>query len=149
VIDVPFPVIVPDEIPTIDLTRSAAAGIEFGPRDAGAFNTGSGDPALGSGDGIPFAAGVDKPALALHGNPTPRYPDILRRANVGGEVVIQVVIDTTGRADVGTARVLSSDHELLTNAVLATLPAARFLPAESGGRKVRMWAVQSFVFEVK
>jgi hypothetical protein len=41
------------------------------------------------------------------------------------------------------------DHRLFVEAVLASLPRARFLPAEAGGRKVRMWAVQSFVFEVR
>jgi len=102
-----------------------------------------------AGDEIPFAAGVDTPALALAGNPSPRYPDILRRANVRGTVVVQVVIDTSGRADMTTLRLMSSDHPLLTDAVLAVLPRARFLPAETGGRKVRMWALQSFVFEMQ
>ncbi len=101
------------------------------------------------GDGIPFAHGVDKPAIALSGNHAPRYPEILRRARVNGEVVVQVVIDTAGRSDMATLRVMSSTHPLLTDAVINALKGARFLPAESGGRKVRMWAVQSFVFEVK
>jgi protein TonB len=103
----------------------------------------------GSEDGIPFAPGVDKPAIARAGNPSPRYPEVLRRANVAGEVVVQVVVDTTGLADLSTLRVLSSAHPLLTDAVLATFPRARFIPAETGGRKVRMWVVQSFVFEMK
>ena len=145
-----MPDIVPTDIPPIDITRSSAIviGSQF---DGPPLSSGIGTPSAGRGsdDGIPFAPGVDKPAIALPGNPTPRYPDILRRANVRGEVVIQVVIDTTGRADMSSVRVMSSDHQLLTDAVLATLPRARFLSAESGGRKVRMWAVQSFVFETK
>lgn len=145
-----MPDVVLPGIPPIDLARSTATviGSQFdgGPLMSG---VGIGTPGAASGDGIPFAPGVDKPAIALPGNPTPRYPDILRRANVRGEVMIQVVIDTTGRADMSSVRVLSSDHQLLTDAVLAALPRARFLSAESAGRKVRMWAVQSFVFETK
>ena len=145
-----IPNIVLPGIPPVDITRSPATVIGWqsdGPSLTTSIGTGS--PVGGSDDGIPFAPGVDKPAIALAGNPTPRYPDILRRANVRGEVVIQVVIDTTGRADMASLRVLSSDHQLLTDAVLAALPRARFLPAESAGRKVRMWAVQSFVFETR
>jgi periplasmic protein TonB len=146
------PTVVPDHIPDIDPSTPVidpTAGIEWGSRAPG---TDPGNERRGSGesiDGIPFAPGVDKPAMAMPGNPSPRYPDILRRASIKGEVIVQVVIDTTGRADMATVRVVSSDHPLLTESVLAVLPRARFVPAETGGRKVRMWAVQSFVFEVK
>ena len=101
------------------------------------------------GDGIPFAAGVEKPAMALGGNPVPLYPDILRRAGVRGEVTVEIVVDTTGVAQMATLRVITSAHPLLTDAVVAALKRARYLPAETGGRKVRMWVRQSFVFEVR
>ena len=147
---VTVPDIILPGIPPVDISRSPATviGSQF---DGSSLTTGLGTNAVAGGDegGIPFAPGVDKPAIAMPGNPTPHYPEILRRASVRGEVVIQVVIDTTGRADMGSVRVLASDHQLLTDAVLAALPRARFLPAESSGRKVRMWAVQSFVFEVR
>lgn len=146
---VAVPVIVLPGIPPIDLTQAPATGIEWRSDGRGLSPGITTRAPGGSDDGIPFAPGVDKPAIALAGNPAPRYPEILRRANVRGEVVVQVVIDTTGRADMTTLRVMSSDHPLLTDAVLAVLPRARFLSAETGGRKVRMWAVQSFVFEVK
>jgi TonB family protein len=148
-IDVVFaPVEIPDGI-TTDLVGAAVEGIAWRSDNAGALTGTAGNAGSGVGTDIPFAEGVDKPAMAISGNPAPRYPDILRRANVAGEVVIQVVIDTTGRADMSTVRVVSSAHTLLTDAVLAVLPKARFLPAETRGRKVPMWAVQSFVFEVR
>jgi protein TonB len=143
------PVIIPDHIPDIDLGAPARGGIEWRTDERPG---GIGIPSNAAGgleDGIPFAPGVDKPAIAHAGNPSPRYPDILRRGAVRGIVVVQVVIDTTGRADMGSVRIVSSDHPLFTDAVLQALPRARFLPAESAGRKVRMWAVQSFVFEVR
>jgi protein TonB len=143
------PVIVLPGIPPVDLTAPPATGLAW-PSEGPAVKGGIVPRGSAEGEaGIPFATGVDKPAIALSGNPSPRYPEALRRAAVRGEVVIQVVIDTTGRADMGTVRVMSSDHALLTSAVIDALPRARFLPAETGGRKVRMWAMQSFVFEVR
>ncbi len=145
----PLPVMVLPGIPTPDLTLPAPADIGWrsdGP--ARPIGTPSGTP-TGTGDGIPFAPGVDKPALALSSNPAPHYPEILRRANARGEVIVQVVIDTTGRADMSTLRVTSSTHPLLTDAVRSALARARYLPAESAGRKVRMWAIQSFVFDLR
>ena len=145
----PAPVVALPGIPPVDLTAPPATGVGW-PSEGPRISTGVASPAGSDGGAeIPFAAGVYKPAMALPGSPPPRYPDILRRARVRGDVVVQVVIDTTGRADMTTLRVLSSDHPLLTDAVMTALPRARFLPAEAGGRKVRMWAVQSFVFEVK
>ena len=143
------PVIVLPGIPSVDLTAPPATGLTWA-SDGPVVNGGIGSHGNAEGEtGIPFAADVEKPAIALSGNPSPHYPEVLRRTGVRGEVVIQVVIDTTGRADVSTVRVMSSDHALLTEAVLAVLPRARFLPAETGGRKVRMWATQAFVFEVR
>ena len=136
------------DIPTFDSPGQPVVGIEWSTDRVGAPTIGTTGKG-GSEAGIPFAPGVDKPAIAHAGNPSPRYPEILRRANVTGEVVVQVVVDTTGRADVSTLKVLSSGHPLLTESVLAILPRARFIPAETGGRKVRMWVVQSFVFTLE
>jgi periplasmic protein TonB len=143
-IDVSVPV-----IPLLDGVSQPAVAIDWSSDRPGlpvGITTRQG---VGTDDGIPFASGVDKPALALANNPAPRYPDVLRRANIGGEVVVQVVIDTTGRADLTTARVLSSNNPAFTEAVLSALPRARYVAAESGGRKVRMWVVQSFVFTIE
>jgi protein TonB len=142
------PIIILPGIPPIDLTATTPTELSWR-SDSSSRRSASGSRSSGAGDdGIPFAPDVDKPAIALAGNPAPRYPEILRRAQVRGEVVVQVVIDTTGRADMTTVRVMSSDHQLLTDAVLDALPRARYLSAEVGGKKVRMWAVQSFVFEI-
>jgi protein TonB len=143
-VDIPLP-----DIPTFDAPGQPLPGIEWTSDGAGTRSGNATSGAGGTEEGIPFAPGVDKPAIAHAGNPSPRYPEVLRRANVTGEVVVQVVIDTSGRADMGTLKVLSSAHPLLTESVLATIPRARFIPAETGGRKVRMWVLQSFVFTLE
>ena len=143
-IDVPVPA-----IPSLDAPSQPAVAIDWTADRPGLAVGITARQGVGSEDGIPFAAGVDKPALALANNPAPRYPDLLRRANIGGAVVVQVVIDTTGRADMTTARILSSDNPAFTDAVLAALARARYIAAESNGRKTRMWVVQSFVFTIE
>ena len=67
------PVIVPDHIPDIDLGAPSRTDIEWSTDERRA---GIGLPANATGgmeDGIPFAPGVDKPALAHAGKPSPRY----------------------------------------------------------------------------
>ncbi|HEV8264493.1 MAG TPA: hypothetical protein VGQ06_06050, partial [Gemmatimonadales bacterium] len=42
--------------------------------------------------------------------PDPGYPPLLRRAGVGGIVIVQLVVDTLGRAEPGSPRVVSSPN---------------------------------------
>ena len=82
------------------------------------------------------------------GNAPPRYPDMLRSANVEGEVLAQFVVDTTGRYEAGSFKVLKSSHDLFTNAVKAALQNMNFYPAEVGGRKVKQLVQMPFVFSL-
>ncbi len=76
----------------------------------------------------------------------PDYPQTLQSAGVEGEVDVQFVVDTTGRADMSTLKVLKSTNDLFTAAVRNALPRAKFFPAEVGGHKVRQWVQQPFTF---
>jgi protein TonB len=75
----------------------------------------------------------------------PRYPDELRGVGLEGEVKAQFVVDTLGKADLSTFRVISSPHELFSKAVKAALPNMQYSPARLGGRKVRQVVVQPFL----
>lgn len=63
--------------------------------------------------------------------PQPQYPEALREQQVEGEVVVQFVVDETGRPDVSSMTVVRSPHVLLTNAVRAMLPQFRYEPART------------------
>ena len=133
-------------IPPIDVDPPPIVGEPLGgPWDSAAGRT-PGGPTRGGGGDTFFESQVEKPAIAAPNNPAPRYPEILRTAGVEGRVLVQFVVDTTGGAEMRTVRVLASDHELFTSAVRATLPRMRVLPAETGGRKVRMWVQMPFEF---
>jgi TonB family protein len=93
-----------------------------------------------------FEYQVEKPVMTVPGSPSPRYPDILKSAGVEGEVVVTFVVDTTGRADVSSLKIIRATHELFAAAVRTALPAMRFLPAEVGGKKVRQLVQEPFTF---
>ena len=80
---------------------------------------------------------VDKRAAPRPGGPYPRYPRELRERDVEGKVRLLFVVDTLGRAEMCTVRVMVSTDPLFTDSVLDVLPRMRFFPAERAGRKVR------------
>jgi protein TonB len=93
-----------------------------------------------------FEFQVEKPALAKEDNPRPTYPSMLESAGVEGEVLVQFVIDTLGKADMNTFKVLKSSNDLFTQSIKNVLPRLRFYAAETGGRKVRELVQYPFSF---
>lgn len=91
---------------------------------------------------------VDKVA-AMVLPPRPRYPDQLRAAGVTGRVIVRLVVDTAGRVEPGSVMIRESSHDLFAEAVRAVLPSLRFVPAEAGGRKVRMLVDLPFEFRLR
>ena len=68
---------------------------------------------------------------ALVEAPLPHFPDELRAHWTESEVVVRFRVDERGRVDVGSMKVLKSDHDLFVAAVRAVLPRFRFEPARS------------------
>jgi protein TonB len=95
-----------------------------------------------------FEFQVEKQAAPMPDNPRPPYPDMLRSADVEGEVLAQFIVDADGRVEMSSFKVLKSSHDLFTNAVRSVLPSYRFFPAEVGGRKVRQLIQMPFVFSL-
>jgi TonB family protein len=60
--------------------------------------------------------------VAQQGNPAPRYPDMLRSANVEGSALVRFYTDANGVPDMSTLAVVKSSHQLFTDAVKAVLP---------------------------
>ena len=142
------PVNIPDVLPDIDLSKKVTNEADFTGKGA------QGGREKGIVGAAPvenqtyFEYQVEKPVMAVPGSPTPRYPDILKSAGVEGEVVVAFVVDTTGRADVSSLKILKATHELFAAAVRTALPSMRFLPAEVGGKKVKQLVQQPFVFNI-
>jgi protein TonB len=97
--------------------------------------------------GVFLESEVGKPAKPLAGNPSPRFPEHLRLAELKGEVRAEFVVDTTGIPDTTSFKVLESTHGLFTAAVKTVLPSLRFAPAERGGKKVKQLVQMPFKFD--
>ncbi len=142
------PADIPVDIPAVDLSVAptdlrnwTGVGVPGGRHDGD-----STVKAPFAGDQPMFIFEVDKAAAALPGSPGPAYPDILKSSGVEGSALVQFVVDTLGRAEPGSFKVLSSTHDAFGMAVRVALPRMRFLPAEAGKGKVRMLVQQEFAF---
>ena len=144
------PIKVPDVLPDIDLSKKVTDEADFsGKGVAGGTNKGVvGGVAPVNTDQPYFEFQVEKQVATAPGSPGPKFPEMLRSANIEGEVLAQFVVDTTGRYEAGTFKAIKSSHDLFTAAVKNALPNMRFYPAEVGGRKVKQLVQQPFTFSL-
>jgi TonB family protein len=98
--------------------------------------------------GVYFEFQVEKPARQLEGSCVPLYPDSLRAARTKGEVVAHFVVDTAGRPEAETFKVVRSSHAAFTSAVRDALPCMGYTPATIRGRRVRQLVQQPFTFDL-
>jgi TonB family protein len=137
---------IPSTIPPIDLGER-----RFDPRDFTGIGhennvadpSGS-TPAGGIYDANAVLDGFD-PAVLL-AQPMPRYPAALQSAGVAGSVVVEFVIDTTGRVERPSVRMVESSHPAFEDAAQAAVLGARFRPARLNGRPVRQITQQRVRF---
>ena len=145
------PIKIPDVLPNIDLSKKVTSEEDFTGKGAqGGFAKGvvGGTPTPINDNQTYFEFQVEKQVSPYPGNSAPRYPDMLRSANVEGEVLAQFVVDTSGRADMNTFKILKSTHDLFTNAVKSALPNMKFYPAEVGGKHVKQLVQMPFQFNL-
>ena len=141
------PIKIPDVLPDIDLSKKVTDEADFSGKGV-AGGIAKGVVGAVSADQTYYEFQVEKQVAAAPGQNGPRYPDMLRSANVEGEVLVQFVVDTTGRVEMSNPqfKIIKTSHELFTNAVKQYLSSARFYAAEIGGRKVKQLVQQPFNF---
>ncbi len=142
------PVNIPNVLPDIDLTAKLTNEADFSGKGVQSAKANTGPVAKPEGDQPYFEFMVEKPVAEASNTSRPRYPDILKSAGVEGEVLAQFVVDTTGRVEPGSFKVLKTTHALFETAVRAALPGMRFIPAEVGNKRVRQLVQQPFVFAI-
>jgi len=86
----------------------------------------------------PLDARLADEAPRLLDHPPLRYPEVMRQAGVEGRVVIEAVLDTTGRVERGSLRTIIGVHDLFDDAARDVVAASRYQPARHGGRAVRV-----------
>ena len=134
-------------LPPVDITGIVSKPGDFGPTAIGSTTPNSGGESGASPPNAPFHADqVEKQVAVVPGAAPPRYPEILRSSGVEGQVTAVFVVDEQGRAEEGSIRFVRSDNQLFEDAVRVALRRMRFIPAETGGRKVRQLVQMPFEF---
>ena len=145
---------VPDAIPPIDVDVQVpmASNEEAARAGTGPIGQPSGASAgglAGPPDGVLEERYVDR-APRIIGSPLPPvFPMQLREQGREGRVAIQFVIDTLGRAEMASLRVVEASDPQFVHSVRAALPRYRFSPGEVGGQRVRTLVQLPFDFKLR
>lgn len=98
-------------------------------------------------DSVFSAVAVDS-EVVRYPSAAPIYPQDLLEQGFEGSVDAEFVVDTTGRVDLGTIKVLESADEEFSASVETALAGALFRPAWRNLRKVRQLVRQRFTFRI-
>lgn len=137
------PTDIPTNIPPINLQE------HFDPKDY----TGTGiEGGIGTGivpsDHVFLESVVEERPEVLSG-PQLQYPDLLRQAGIQGRVLVQAIIDTSGRAEPASVKVIQSPNPGFDQPARNYLLRALFRPARVHGRAVRVLINLPIDFRIK
>jgi TonB family protein len=91
---------------------------------------------------------VDTAATRLAESAAPQYPAELLEKRLEGQAIVQFIVDTNGRADTASFRVMLASHTAFAQSVREALPEMRFTTARIGPTKVRQLVELPFNFKV-
>ena len=106
-------------------------------------------PPIALGDSIMTELQVDSTVVRYESSAAPSYPESMLRRRMEGLVIVQYVVDTLGRADTTTFRVVSTTHADFARAVRSVLPHIHFRPAMMANRLVPQLVQQPFSFKIQ
>lgn len=141
VLDVPLrgfqtivaPTEIPTDIPEINLHETFDPKNYSGVGVEGGLATG----AIPTSDQVFLESVVEERPDHLSG-PALNYPELLKQAGVQGRVLVQAVIDTTGRAVPSSVKILQSVHPGFDGPAKSYVLASLFRPGRVGGRAVKV-----------
>ncbi|MCH7476122.1 MAG: energy transducer TonB [Gemmatimonadetes bacterium] len=132
------PIGIPTDIPPVDF------GEQFDPRDfsgvgveGGVFDGVKGGTGSVDASSLFRAATVDERPERLSGPPL-QYPAALREAGISGFVVIEFVINTTGRVDPSSIRIVRSSNAAFEGPARDAIRKSLFRPGRVRGMAVRV-----------
>lgn len=127
------PDVIPTNIPPVNLQE------HFDPKDYSGTGV-EGGVATGlvpTGNEVFMEAIVEEKPAVLSG-PVPQYPELLRQAGIQGRVMVQAIIDTLGRAEPNSIKVLQSPNPGFDQSAKTYVMKTLFRPARVHGRAVRV-----------
>jgi TonB family protein len=109
----------------------------------------SGRTVASAADSVYDWQSVDRAPVFIVGSCRARYPRDAQIAAVEGTVLIEGVVDRSGRLELASIRVVSSSHRLFTEAVRRVLPACLYSPGIKERARVRVRIQQPFNFTIR
>lgn len=137
------PVAIPTAIPPVDLDE------HFDPKDYSGTGVEGGRAqgrAPNPNEVYTEALVEEKPSL-LSGPPS-AYPEMLRRAGIQGQVILEAIVDTTGRVEPKSIKILKSPHPGFDEPTRQWILKALFRPARVHGQAVRVFINLPFDYSV-
>src|SRR3989441_7617625 len=137
------PEVIPTNIPPVNLTE------HFDPKDYSGTGV-EGGLATGmvpSGNDVFMESIVEEKPSILSG-PQLVYPDLLRQAGIQGRVIVQVIVDTTGRAEPNSIKILQSPNPGFDQPAKNYVLKALYRPARVHRRAGRVLGNQALDFKV-
>lgn len=136
------PTEIPTEIPPINLQE------HFDPKDYSGTGVEGGVAGGFDPSGVFNEAVVEERPEVLSA-PNPPYPELLRQAGITGTVMLEGIVDTLGRAEPGSIKVVSSPNVGFNQPAVTTMQKALFRPARVRGRAVRVLIRLPIVFKLE
>jgi len=141
------PVNIPTNIPPINLNEKwdpsqfSGVGIEKGIANL------TTDVKVDPGQAFIEAVVDEKPSLM---SPLlPDYPDLLRQAGIEGNVLIEVIIDTTGHAEPASLRIVNSTNKAFEIAARDAVLKSLYRPGRVRGQAVRVLVQVPINFSIR
>ena len=129
-----IPAQIPTDIPPIDLQQ------HFDPKDySGSGVEGGRANGIVVGGGEVYTEAIVEQRPELLSAPPPVYPQLLRQAGIQGRVVLRAIIDTTGRVEPTSVRIVKSPSAGFEQPTRDWVLKALFRPARIHGRAVRVF----------
>lgn len=138
------PTDIPTNIPPINLQE------HFDPKDYSGTGVegGIGTGIVPSSDHVYMESVVEERPEVLSG-PQLQYPDLLRQAAIQGRVLVQAIVDTSGRAEPQSVKVIQSPNPGFDQPAKNYVLRALFRPARVHGRAVRVLINLPIDFKIK
>jgi periplasmic protein TonB len=137
------PTEIPTNIPPVNLQE------HFDPKDysGSGVEGGTGTGVIPTGNEVFMEAIVEEKPSILAAEP-PIYPSLLQQAGIQGRVMVQFIIDTTGRAEPGSIKVLESPNPGFDGPSRNYILHAIWRPARVHGRPVRVLVTQPVLYQL-
>lgn len=137
------PTEIPTNIPPVNLAE------KFDPKDYSGTGVegGTANGVVPTGNDVFMESIVEEKPSRLAG-PQPPYPDLAHQAGIQGRVTVQFVVDTMGKAEPNSIRIIQSPNPAFNEGVKNSVLHSLFRPGRVHGRAVRVLIELPFDFKI-